>query len=62
MARTEGLTWRRSSRSSSNGGNCVEIADLPGDAQTFIRDSKDRSGPVLRVSHSEFRDFLASLR
>ena len=36
--------WRTSSYS-NNGGACIEVADLPG--IVAIRDSKDRSGPVL---------------
>jgi hypothetical protein len=35
--------WRKSSFSSSNGGNCVEVAPALG----AIRDSKNPSGPVL---------------
>lgn len=61
MARVEDLTWRKSSRSSSNGGNCVEVAHLPGHDRVFIRDSKDVEGPMLRVSADEFRAFLSSL-
>ncbi|MFB4319842.1 DUF397 domain-containing protein [Actinomadura sp. 21ATH] len=34
-----GAKWRKSSYSSSNGGNCVELAGLPG--MVAVRDSKD---------------------
>ena len=50
--------WRKSSRSGSNG--CVEIAFL--DRQIAVRDSKDRSGPVLQFTHREWEAFLAGVR
>ncbi|MBB5804093.1 hypothetical protein F4560_003861 [Saccharothrix ecbatanensis] len=39
------LVWRKSSRSSGEGGNCVELALTTGAA--FVRDSKNPDGPVL---------------
>jgi hypothetical protein len=48
------LNWRTSSR--SGGANCVEVA-LDGD-RVHVRDSKDRSGPVLTFSRAAFQDFL----
>jgi len=36
-------TWRKSSYSSSNGGDCVEVANTLG----ALRDSKNTSGPHL---------------
>jgi hypothetical protein len=53
------LTWRRSSRSSGNGGNCVEVAALPD--QVLVRDSKDPHGPTLTVPPADWRSFLADL-
>lgn len=38
-------TWRKASRSGENGGDCVELAGLPG--AVAVRDSKDPDGPVL---------------
>ncbi len=35
--------WRKSSRSSNNGGNCVELARI--NDTVAIRDSKDPDGP-----------------
>jgi hypothetical protein len=44
-------TWRKSSYSSTEGGNCVEIAcDQP---NVLIRDSKNPDGPVLAVTQWE---------
>ena len=52
------LTWRTSSK--SQGTNCVEVAaDV--DA-VFVRDSKDRGGPVLGFSRQEWSAFLSSLK
>jgi len=48
--------WIKSSKSFSN-GNCVEVANLP-DGEVGVRDSKDRSGPVLRFTPDEWRAFL----
>ncbi|MCX4468888.1 hypothetical protein C5N14_10345 [Micromonospora sp. MW-13] len=53
--------WRTSSRSNGTGGNCVEVAvNLPG--VVAVRDSKDRSGPVLACSPAAWRAFLTGLR
>lgn len=54
-------SWRKSSRSSGQGGACVEVAtNLPG--VVAVRDSKDRNGPVLVFSEAEWSDFLETLR
>ncbi len=53
-------TWRKSSYSGGNGGGCVEIAERPG--QVFVRDSKDREGPVLAFTREEWRAFAAGVR
>ncbi|TDC79607.1 DUF397 domain-containing protein [Micromonospora sp. KC606] len=52
-------TWRKSSRSTSNGGDCVEVAaNLPG--VVAVRDSKDPAGPVLAFAPSSWRTFVAA--
>ncbi|MEV4755400.1 DUF397 domain-containing protein [Micromonospora sp. NPDC049559] len=52
-----GARWRKSSRSSGNGGNCVEVADdRPG--LVGVRDSKDPDGPVLVFAPSAWRAFV----
>ncbi|MFI0405491.1 DUF397 domain-containing protein [Actinomadura sp. 3N508] len=53
------LIWRKSSRSGSNGGQCVELAGM--DNKVAIRDSKDRHGPVLVVSRTALREAMRTL-
>jgi hypothetical protein len=53
--------WRKSSRSGSNGGNCVEVArNLPG--VIAVRDSKDLDGPVLIIGREGWVRFITRLR
>ncbi|MFI0410092.1 DUF397 domain-containing protein [Actinomadura sp. 3N508] len=46
-------SWRKSSRSSPNGNDCVEIASLPG--LVAIRDSKNPHGPKLLLTPNTWR-------
>lgn len=41
------VTWRKSRRSAGDDGNCVELANVGA-----VRDSKNPSGPMLRVDLS----------
>lgn len=45
--------WRKSSRSASNGAECVELAALAG--AVAVRDSKDPDGPVLLLTRAALR-------
>ena len=52
--------WRKSSYSNGSGGDCVEVAsNLPG--LVAVRDSKDRSGPALIFTPSEWRAFTGGV-
>ncbi|WP_433534098.1 DUF397 domain-containing protein [Micromonospora sp. CA-249363] len=52
--------WRKSTRSGSGGGNCVEVADnLPG--IVGVRDSKDPDGPTLTFRPTSWRAFVADV-
>jgi hypothetical protein len=52
--------WRKSSRSNSNGGQCVEVAtNLP---NVSVRDSKDRFGPILSFSRVAWTAFINGTR
>lgn len=49
--------WRKSSRSGSNQGNCVEVADnLSG--RVLVRDTKDRNGGTLAFGPAAWRAFV----
>ncbi|WP_428962848.1 DUF397 domain-containing protein [Micromonospora fluostatini] len=49
--------WRKSTRSGTSGGNCVEVADnLPG--VVAVRDSKDPTGPALVFAPGAWRAFV----
>jgi uncharacterized protein DUF397 len=55
---TPGASWRKARASASNG--CVEITDTAADV--WVRDSKDRQGPVLHFTRHEWTAFLAGVR
>ncbi|MGY5007340.1 DUF397 domain-containing protein [Streptomyces sp. 900105755] len=48
--------WFKSSYSTGNGGECVEVVEAPG--AVHIRDSKSRSGPVLTVTPEAWAGFV----
>ncbi|MFD1546603.1 DUF397 domain-containing protein [Nonomuraea guangzhouensis] len=50
-------TWIKSSYSGSNGGNCVEVAELSG-GRRGVRDSKNPTGPALIFTPSEWSAFI----
>jgi hypothetical protein len=53
--------WRKSSHSSGNGGNCVELGSMPG--AVLVRDTKDNGhGPVLQLTPAGWTRFTAALR
>ncbi|ROT31276.1 DUF397 domain-containing protein [Micromonospora sp. HM5-17] len=53
--------WRKSTRSGTNGGSCVEVADnLPG--VVLVRDSKDPNGAVLAFTPTQWQAFVRLAR
>ncbi|GAA4240219.1 hypothetical protein GCM10022254_64120 [Actinomadura meridiana] len=50
--------WRKSSRSTSNGAECVELADAVG--AVAVRDSKDPDGPILLLTRAALRTAVQS--
>ncbi|MEV5574815.1 DUF397 domain-containing protein [Spirillospora sp. NPDC052269] len=53
--------WRKSSHSSSTGGDCVEVARLASDA-VGLRDSKNPTGPAFALPKSAGRDMLTRIK
>lgn len=63
VAEPAAVAWRTSTRSASAGGNCVELAPHPGQpAGVLIRDSKDRTGGVLRFAGDSWTGFLGDVK
>jgi hypothetical protein len=54
-------TWRKSSYSGGQGGDCVEVAARPADQMT-VRDSNDHTGPVLRFPGEAWSMFTAGIK
>ncbi|MFJ9691234.1 DUF397 domain-containing protein [Kitasatospora sp. NPDC101183] len=50
------LSWIKSSYSTNEGGQCVEVADAPG--IVHVRDSKDKSGPQLAFEPAAWEAFV----
>ncbi|AIV36744.1 MULTISPECIES: DUF397 domain-containing protein [Streptomyces] len=55
-----GIQWRKSSYSSDQGGNCVEVGELP--ATVAVRDSKTPAGPTLTLTPAAFTTFVGWAR
>jgi uncharacterized protein DUF397 len=53
------LAWRKSTRSSGGGSNCIEVARLPG--HIAIRDSKLPQGPALIITPAAFRELIGGI-
>ncbi|MFD8223903.1 DUF397 domain-containing protein [Streptomyces massasporeus] len=51
------MQWRKSSYSSDQGGQCVEIAETP-HTTVAIRDSKTPAGPTLTLDPAAFTTFV----
>lgn len=54
------LKWRKSSYTTANGGDCVELARAP--EGIAIRDSKDPEGTRMRIALGEFRRLVADVK
>ncbi|RBQ18166.1 DUF397 domain-containing protein [Spongiactinospora rosea] len=57
--RHSGLWWKVSSH--CNGGNCVQVAALPGGG-VAVRDGKHEAGPVLEFTRAEWRAWIDRLK
>jgi Domain of unknown function (DUF397) len=54
------LSWRKSSYSGNGGANCVEAASVPG--TVLIRDTSDRTGPMLTFTSAAWRRLVAQVK
>ena len=54
------MSWRKSSYSGNNGGNCVEAGSLPG--VVMVRDTMNRDGAVIEFSADTWRTFAATVK
>jgi hypothetical protein len=52
--------WAKSSHSTPNGGNCVQVRRTTTAVQ--IRDSKNPDGPVLTFTPAEWQAFTAAIK
>ncbi|MFF3909373.1 DUF397 domain-containing protein [Streptomyces sp. NPDC001848] len=53
------LEWFKSSYSSADGPDCVEVAITPAQATVHVRDSKNRNGVRLAVTSASWTAFVA---
>ena len=54
------IAWRKTSYSSGNGGNCVEVGIAP--RAVAVRDSKNPDGPKLAFSREGWQDFTRRVK
>jgi hypothetical protein len=54
------MTWRKSTYSGGNGGDCVEIGET--ESAVAVRDTKDRAGAVLTFGPDAWRRFAATVK
>jgi hypothetical protein len=54
------LSWRKASRSTGSGEDCVEVARVQ--SGVAVRDSKDPYGPVLTFRRRELRVFFGAVK
>ncbi|HEX2313931.1 MAG TPA: DUF397 domain-containing protein, partial [Thermomonospora sp.] len=54
------LGWRKSSHSGDNGGDCVELVELP--SVVAVRDSKNPDGPVLAFTRGQLTGLINSIK
>ncbi|GLY54801.1 DUF397 domain-containing protein [Lentzea sp. NBRC 102530] len=54
------LSWRKSTRSGGQSGQCVEVAYLV-DSRVAVRDSKNPCGPAFLLSSAAWDGFRCSL-
>jgi hypothetical protein len=56
----QSIAWKKSSHSSTNGGECVEVATVSGGVS--VRDSKNPDGAILHLAPLQWRMFLRHVK
>ncbi|WP_369186321.1 DUF397 domain-containing protein [Streptomyces sp. R08] len=56
------LTWRKSSYSNQDGGECLEVADNAPARTVPVRDSKNPDGPTLILHAPAWAAFVTAVR
>ncbi|MFE2888725.1 DUF397 domain-containing protein [Streptomyces sp. NPDC059272] len=56
------VTWRKSSYSNSDGGQCLEVADNAPAPVVPVRDSKNPEGPTLILHAPAWAAFVTAVR
>ena len=56
------VTWRKSSYSGGNGGNCIEVGTEADAGHVLVRDTQDRQGAVLAFSPEAWQRFANRVR
>jgi hypothetical protein len=56
----DALNWRKASYSAGNGGGCIEVADHAN--RVHVRDTQNRTGPVLTITPAAWQAFAGSLK
>jgi Domain of unknown function (DUF397) len=54
------LRWRKSSYSGNGGGSCIEVARQT--TGVLVRDTKDRTGPMLQFLPAAWRTFADQVK
>jgi Domain of unknown function (DUF397) len=60
MEGTDAVTWRKSSFSGTNGGQCVEAGSPPG--AVLVRDTANRDGGTLAFTGNAWQAFTTALK
>jgi hypothetical protein len=55
------LTWRKSTHSGGNGGDCIEVASID-KPLVAVRDSKNPDGPKLSLTPRGWQSFIHRVR
>ena len=56
------VTWRKSSHSGGNGGGCIEVGGHGEAGRVLVRDTRDRTGPMLALTARDWQRFTAKLK